>query len=85
MKSRRSTLNQKTYTARIQKGGRLVLPPDLAAYRLGQRVYFSIFRLEIHLSTKPRQVIHGRLLSSRVKRGVRTLAAYGPRAGASQS
>jgi hypothetical protein len=68
------------YSGVVQKGGRVALPSDLANFRLGQRVYFHIRGHEIGFQIKPRRAVRGRLLSCRIRRAVRSLAAYGPRA-----
>lgn len=71
---------RRIYSGIIQKGGRIALPPDLSTFRLGQRVYFHVCGQDIGFQVKPKRIVRGRLLSSRVRRIVRTLAIYGPRA-----
>jgi hypothetical protein len=79
MKSPRRPATPRTYSALIQRGGRVALPPDLSAFRLGQRVYFHVRGHEIAFQAKPKRAVRGRLLSSRIRRTVRTLAVFGPR------
>ncbi len=64
----------------VRKGGIVVLPPGFTTLRLGQRVFFRAGVDGIIVSTKPRAVVGGRLLSRRVRRAIRSLARYGPRA-----
>lgn len=68
------------YRSILKKGHVVTLPPELETFRLGQRVYFHAEARGILIQAKPRRVTGGRLLSSRVRRGIRTLAAFGPRA-----
>ena len=68
------------YRSIMKKGHVVTLPPELETFRLGQRVYFHADARGILTQAKPRRVTGGRLLSSRVRRGIRTLAAFGPRA-----
>jgi len=63
----------------IGRGGQVALPPSMASYRLGQRLYFSKTASGILMTSQPKRAWHGRLLSTRVKRSVRTLAKFGPR------
>ena len=91
MKSSSSAKLRQRDVSVVRRDGRIVLPPNLATFRLGQRVYFHRDGLEIVFSSKPKRATRGRLLSSRIRRGVRTLRLYGPRAkpfmrpGAAQS
>lgn len=64
----------------IQKNGRVVLPPDFSQFRLGQRVYFHLRSDGVAIAPTPKRIFCGRLLSCRIRRGLRTLAMYGPRA-----
>lgn len=68
-----------TYTTRIQREGRVDLPPGLSPFRLGQRVYFHVRDGEVVVQARPKRAVRGRILSSRVRSAVRSLAAYGPR------
>lgn len=68
------------YRSILKKGHVVTLPPELETFRLGQRVYFHADARGVIIQAKPRRVTGGRLLSSRVRRGIRTLAAFGPRA-----
>lgn len=79
MKSSRHTTKPRAYASLVQRGGRVALPPDLSTFRLGQRVYFHVQGREITFQAKPKRVVRGRILSSRIRRTVRTLAAFGPR------
>jgi len=63
----------------IVRRGQVVLPPGFSTFRLGERVYFHLRGHEIVVQKTPKRAVSGRLLSSRIRRGVRTLAAYGPR------
>lgn len=80
MTSPRRPATPRTFSALIQRGGRVALPPDLPTFRLGQRVYFHVLGHEIAVQAKPKRAVRGRLLSSRIRRTVRTLAVFGPRA-----
>ena len=80
MKSSRSAKSNQTHVGVIRSGGRIVLPPSLATFKLGQRVYFHWNGREIVFASTPKRALQGRLLSSRIRRGVRTLRLYGPRA-----
>ncbi|UDF35516.1 UNVERIFIED_ORG: hypothetical protein LHJ69_23715 [Shinella sp. XGS7] len=79
MKSPRHRITPRTYSALVQRGGCVALPPDLSTFRLGQRVYFHVRGKEIAFQAKPKRAVRGRLLSNRIRRTVRTLAAFGPR------
>lgn len=68
----------------IQKNGRVVLPPDFTQFRLGQRVYFHLRSDGVAIASTPKRIFGGRLLSCRIRRGLRTLAMYGPRAAYSE-
>lgn len=64
----------------VRKTGRVDLPGDCDKFRLGQRVYFHLGNKgEVIFALLPKRVYRGRLLSSRVRRGFRSLAMYGPR------
>ena len=65
----------------IRKNGRVDLPTDFSDFTLGQRVYLHLRRNEVALSARPKRTFNGRLLSCRIRRGLRTLALYGPRSG----
>lgn len=64
----------------VGRGGKVALPPNFADLRLGQRLYFCFIGRGIVLSLRPRGLCKGRLLSTRVRQAVRSLACYGPRA-----
>ncbi len=64
----------------VRPGGEVALPAGFANLKLGQRVYFYIGRAEVLLVSRPRGMHRGRLLSARLRRSVRSLATYGPRA-----
>jgi hypothetical protein len=57
-----------------------VLPPKLAAFKLGQRVCFHWNGCEIVFAGKPTRAIGGKLLSNLIRWGAPTLRLYGPRA-----
>jgi hypothetical protein len=63
----------------LRKGGVLALAPAASAFRLGQRVYVHADAKRITISARPRRCTNGRLESLRIKRGLRSLALYGPR------
>lgn len=69
-----------SYPSILKKGHVVTLPPEIETFRLGQRVYFHADARGIVIQAKPRRVTAGRLLSSRIRRAIRTLAAFGPRA-----
>lgn len=79
MKSSRRLATPRVYSSFVQRGGRVALPPELSTFRLGQRVYFYRRGDEIGFQIKPKGMVRGRLLSSRIRRTTRTLAAFGPR------
>ena len=63
----------------VKRGGKVALPPHLDGLRLGQRVYFHLTSQGLVFGAKPKRVTKGRLLSSRLRRAIRPIAAYGPR------
>lgn len=65
----------------IGKGGTIALPPNFDVFRLGQRVYFHVQGQSVVVTKHPKRVHNGRLPSSRIKKAIRNLATYGPRAG----
>jgi hypothetical protein len=69
----------RSYSSLVQRGGRITLPPEIASFRLGQRVYFYARDGQVGFQARPKRAVRGRLLSSRIRRGIRSLAAYGPR------
>ncbi len=69
-----------SYRSILKKGHVVTLPPEIETFHLGQRVYFYADARGIVIQAKPWRVTGGRLLSSRVRRCIRTLAAFGPRA-----
>jgi len=68
-------------TSIVRRGRVVTLPPSMATYQLGQRLYFCKTTKGILMTVVPKRTWNGRLLSTRVRRAVRTLAAFGPRAG----
>lgn len=60
MKSPRLPPTHRTYSALVQRGGRVALPPDLSTFRLGQRVfYFFVRGREVGFRTKPKGLVRG--------------------------
>lgn len=76
-KHRKSNSN---FMSILRKGGVLALPPAVSIFRIGQRVYFHARADGVVISARPRRCTNGRLVSSRIKRGLRSLTLYGPRA-----
>lgn len=68
-----------SYSSVVRPGGRITLPTEIASFRLGQRVYFYARDGQVSFQARPKRTVRGRLLSSRIRRGTRSLAAYGPR------
>ena len=64
----------------LRKGGLVALPLSIRGFRLGQRVYFHAYSKWGAMLKIPRRCHKGRFLSTRVRRSVRSLATYGPRA-----
>jgi hypothetical protein len=79
MKSPRRSTGSRHYSALIRRGGRIALPPEIATFHVGQRVYFFALDGQIRFQARPKGTVRGRLLSSRIRRAIRSLAAYGPR------
>lgn len=79
---KRTSKHQKQHRESVilRKGGKVVLPPLFSTFSLGQRVYFHIGKEGVTFRAQPKRSYRGRLLSSRVRRGIRSLALYGPRA-----
>lgn len=50
--------------------GRVVLPPSVTFFEVGQRVFISVLKGGIWITAKPKKQMHGRLLSCRVKQVV---------------
>jgi len=67
-------------TSIVKRDRVVTLPPSMATYQLGQRLYFCKTTKGILMTVMPKRTWNGRLLSTRVRRAVRTLAAFGPRA-----
>lgn len=67
------------YSGVVRKGGHIALPPEISAFRVGQRVYFYVKGRAAVFQTKPSRATNGRLISSRIRRAVYSLAAFGPR------
>lgn len=63
----------------INRRGIIALPTTMPSARLGKKLYFSISKAGVLISTKPKLWGKGRYASTRIKRCVRSLAAYGPR------
>lgn len=64
----------------VRSNGRVDLPADFSTYKLGQRVYFYLNKTgQLSFGPAPKRCHQGRLLSCRIKRGLRSLAMYGPR------
>ena len=80
MKSARNVKPRQTEVSIIRRDGRIVLPPSLANFKLGQRVYFHWNGREVAFASKPKRALRGRLISRRIRPGVRTPRLYGPRA-----
>lgn len=80
-----SRLRTSTWTSKVRKGGRIDLPPDVPDFHLGQRIYFHVTHLGAVFGVRPTRTENGRLLSSRVRRGLRSIAAYGPRTPGARS
>lgn len=71
----------KIHSSIVRSKGRIDLPGDCGHFRLGQRVYFHLGATgEVIFGGEPKRAHRGRLLSSRVRRGLRAIAKYGPRA-----
>lgn len=83
MKSVRKRVKAPNQFSIIRKNGRVDLPLDLSSLKIGQRVYFHLLQNEVVIAASPRRNFNGRLLSCRIRRGLRSLAMYGPRATAS--
>jgi bifunctional DNA-binding transcriptional regulator/antitoxin component of YhaV-PrlF toxin-antitoxin module len=64
----------------VGKGGRITFPANFLDLKLGQRVYFDVGERGVVMLMRPKRSHRGRLLSARVRRGIRSLARYGPRA-----
>ena len=79
MKSARRQIDSLPYSGLIRKGGRVALPPALSFFQLGQRIYFYIKGAEVGFQTRPKGIVRGHLLSSRIRRMVTTFSSYGPR------
>lgn len=50
--------------------GRVVLPPSVTFFEVGQRVFFSVLQGGVWITAKPKRQLRGRLLSCRVKQVV---------------
>lgn len=79
MKAVRHPTKPRTYSSLVQRGGRITLPPDVATFRLGQRIHFYARDGQVGFQARPKRAVGGKLLSSRLRRATRTLASYGPR------
>lgn len=56
-----------TYRATMRLGGRLLLPKDLVAYRIGQRVFFALIDGRVIVSKFLRRTSGGRICSARIR------------------
>lgn len=68
-----------TWKSHVRKFGRIDLPPAVSDFRLGQRIYFHATHQGVVIRIRPTRTVNGRLLSSRIRRGLRSIAAYGLR------
>lgn len=68
-----------TGTTKVRKAGRIDLPPDVLDFHLGQRIYIHFKHLGAVFGVRPTRTENGRLLSCRLRRVLRSIAAYGPR------
>jgi hypothetical protein len=75
----RSHKTSPSYRSILKKGHTVMLSSEIETFRLGQRVYFHADARSIVIQDEPQRVTGGRLLSSRIRRVIRTLAAFGPR------
>lgn len=80
MKSVRKHFKAPNQLCIIRKNGRVDIPPNLSNFKIGQRVYFHLRKNEVVIAARPQSTFNGRLLSCRIRRGLRTLERYGPRA-----
>lgn len=64
----------------VGEGDRITFPAGFLDLKLGQRVYFDVDEGGVVMLMRPKRSHSGRLLSTRVRRGIRSLARYGPRA-----
>lgn len=60
----------------IRHGGRIVLPPEVRPFKVGQRVYFSTRSGCVVIGHVPVCSTNGRFISRRVRRGTYQLAAH---------
>lgn len=79
MKSPSYPTKDRTYSSLVRRGGRITLPREIDSFRLGQRVYFYARDGQVGFQARPKGTVRGRLLSSRIRRAIRSLVAYGPR------
>jgi len=68
------------WTSQVRKAGRIDLPLAVPGFHLGQRIYLHVTHLGAVFGIQPTRTVNGRLLSTRIRRGFRSIAAYGPRA-----
>jgi hypothetical protein len=78
-------IKEQRHVCIVRKGGKVALPLCVSSFKLGQRVYFHLREDGVAFAATPKRAFRGRLLSSRIRRAVRTLAMYGPRAPASKA
>lgn len=81
MKSKHHAASKAPKYGIVRRGGVIALPPGLTEFQLGQRVFFHVSARGVAVQARPKGLFNGRLPSSRVRRVVRSLALYGPRAG----
>ena len=59
----------KSFTAFLNRGGRVSLPPMISMFKIGHRVFFSMRDNQILVTRKPAGLFKGRIMSSRISRG----------------
>lgn len=78
MKSTRQLRKRSPFSI-VGRNGLVTLPPGMATFQLGQRVFFHADGQRIEVLGRPRGLVGGRIMSARIRRSVRTLEKYGPR------
>jgi len=58
----------RSYSTRIEKGGKISWPRSLFDWRIGQRVYFSVKDGSVQITSRPSGLHNGRLLLTRIAR-----------------
>jgi len=56
----------RSYSTRIEKGGKISFPSVIFGWKVGQRVYFSVKEGGVRLAAKPCGLHNGRILSTRL-------------------